>query len=80
MVIEGHHTNIPQRINYLKAMATKIVNIESINIESVNIESITKFLHPLYFKRYCHLNNRTVRHLGLIFNLINSVLVTSQQG
>ena len=29
---------------------------------------------------YCHLNNRTVRHLGLIFNLINNVLVTSQQG
>ena len=26
------------------------------------------------------MNNRTVRHLGLIFNLIINVLVTSQQG
>ena len=30
--------------------------------------------------KYCRLNQRTVRHLGLIFNLLKIVLVTSQQG
>ena len=32
------------------------------------------------FGRYSHLNQRTVRHFGLIFKLINNVLVTTQQG
>ena len=41
---------------------------------------ITKFLYLFYFGRYSDLNQRTVRHLGLIFNHINYVLVTSQKG
>ena len=33
----------------------------------------------LHHEIYSHLNQRNVRHLGLIFNLINYVLVTLQE-
>ena len=38
------------------------------------------FISVLLPEVYSHLNQQTVRHLGLIFNLINFTLVTSQQG
>ena len=37
------------------------------------LRQYTKFL-------YSRLNQQTARHFGLIFNLLNNVLVTSQQG
>ena len=40
-------------------------------------KAINRSLLLFYFGRYSHLNQRTVRHLGLIFNLIDNVLVTS---
>ena len=39
-----------------------------------------KFLYLFYFGRYSHLNQRTLRHLRLIFDPINYVLVKSQEG
>ena len=41
-------------------------------------KAINRSLLLFYFGRYSYLNQRTVRHLGLIFNLIDNVLVTSQ--
>ena len=49
-------------------------------IQKQCIEEHYKILNLFYFGRYCHLNQRTVRYLGLIFNLINYALVTSQEG
>ena len=37
------------------------------------------FIYVLLRETYCYLNQRAVRHLGLI-SYLNSVLVTSQQG
>ena len=58
-------------------MATKNL-IVSFERDSKTINR--SLLYLSYFRRYSYLNQRTVRHLGLIFNLINNVLVTSQKG
>ena len=38
-------------------------------------EVMTKFLYLLFFGKYSHLNQRTVRHLQIISSLIKYVLV-----
>ena len=42
------------------------------------VEIYYNFLYLFDCGGYSHLNRRTVRHLGVIFNLFNSVLGTSQ--
>ena len=44
------------------------------------IVSFQRDSKTIYKFLYSRLNQQTVRHLGLIFNLLSTVLVTSQQG
>ena len=48
-------------------------------IQKQCVDVYYKILYLFYFERYS-LNQETVRYLGLIFNFINYVLVTLQQG
>ena len=48
-------------------------------IQKQHIEVYYKIFIYVSFRAISYLNQRTVRHLGLIFTLINYVLVTSQQ-
>ena len=63
-------------------IATKILFISyETDSKTMYVEvCIVKCLYLFYFGRYSHLNQRTVCHLGSIFNLINYVLWTSQEG
>ena len=49
-------------------------------IQKQSIEVYYKIFKSVFLWRFSHLNQRTVRHLGLILNLIEYVLLTSQEG
>ena len=60
-------------------MATKILSSYLNEIRKQRIEVYYKIFISGLTSGDIHLNKRTVRHLGLYFNLINYVLVTSQE-
>ena len=43
------------------------------------IDVFPEFLYLFYFERYSHLNQRTVRHLGLIILFLSSLTTLSRR-